>query len=68
MCCGEAFHGLEVQGVKGLILFGALLLPSAAPASQQGFGVGAWAICFHTIITILDLSKGIFFTFAGLDP
>jgi hypothetical protein len=25
-CCGEAFHGLGVQGVKGLILVGALFL------------------------------------------
>jgi hypothetical protein len=26
MCCGEAFHGLRVQGVEGLILVGALFL------------------------------------------
>jgi hypothetical protein len=32
-------HGLGVQGVKFLILLGALFLPSVAPASQQGFGV-----------------------------
>jgi hypothetical protein len=33
---GEAFYGLGVQGVKVLILLGALF-PSVAPASQQGF-------------------------------
>jgi hypothetical protein len=26
MCCGEAFPGLGVQGVEGLILVGALFL------------------------------------------
>jgi hypothetical protein len=36
MCCGEAFHGLGIQGVKGLILVGALLLPSVGPVSQWG--------------------------------
>jgi hypothetical protein len=35
--CGEAFHGLGVQGVEVLILLGALSPPSVAPASQQGF-------------------------------
>jgi hypothetical protein len=34
---GEAFHGLGVQGIKVLILLGALFLPSVAPASQQCF-------------------------------
>jgi hypothetical protein len=28
-----------------------------APVSQQGFGVGAQAICFSTIVIILDLSR-----------
>jgi hypothetical protein len=37
MCCGEAFHRLGVQGVKVLILLGALFLPSVAPTSQQNF-------------------------------
>jgi hypothetical protein len=32
----EAFYGLGVQGVKVLILLGALFSPSVAPASQQG--------------------------------
>jgi hypothetical protein len=36
---GEAFSGLGIEGVKVLILTGALFLPSVAPASQQGFGV-----------------------------
>jgi hypothetical protein len=36
---GEAFYRLGVQGVKVLILLGALFPPSVAPASQQGFGV-----------------------------
>jgi hypothetical protein len=35
--CGEALYGLWVQGVKVLILFGALFLPSVAPVSQQDF-------------------------------
>jgi hypothetical protein len=35
--CGEAFYRLAVQGIKILILFGALFPPSAAPASQQEF-------------------------------
>jgi hypothetical protein len=35
---------------------GVLLLPSVTPAIQQGFGVGAQAICFCSIVTILDLS------------
>jgi hypothetical protein len=35
--CGEASHGLGVQGVEVLILLGALFLPSVAPASQQDF-------------------------------
>jgi hypothetical protein len=35
--CGEAFYGLEVQGVENLILLGALFLPSVALAHQQGF-------------------------------
>jgi hypothetical protein len=39
MWLGEAFHGLEVQGVKVLILIAAFFLPSAAPASQRGSGV-----------------------------
>jgi hypothetical protein len=34
---GEAFYGLGVQDVEVLVLLGALFLPSAAPASQQGF-------------------------------
>jgi hypothetical protein len=34
----EAFYGLAVQGVKVFILLGALLLPSVALVSQQGFG------------------------------
>jgi hypothetical protein len=33
----EAFYGLGVQGVEVLMLFGALLLPSVAPVSQQNF-------------------------------
>jgi hypothetical protein len=33
----------------------ALLHPGMAPASQQGFGVGAQAICFCTVVAILDL-------------
>jgi hypothetical protein len=37
--CGEAFHGVGVQGVEVLILPCALFLPSVAPASQRGFGV-----------------------------
>jgi hypothetical protein len=37
--CGEAFHGLRVQGVEVLILLVAFFLPSVAPDSQQGFGV-----------------------------
>jgi hypothetical protein len=53
MCCGEAFHELEVQGVEGLILVGALFPPSMAPASQQGLGVGAQAVCFCTVVAIL---------------
>jgi hypothetical protein len=39
MCFGEAFHWLGVQGVEGLILDGALFLPSVASKSQGGFGV-----------------------------
>jgi hypothetical protein len=35
--CGEAFYGPGVQGVKVLILHGALFLPSVAPPSQQDF-------------------------------
>jgi hypothetical protein len=34
---GEDIHGLGVQGVKVLILLGALFPQSVAPASQQGF-------------------------------
>jgi hypothetical protein len=34
---GEDLYGLEVQGVKVLILLGAFFLPSVAPASQQDF-------------------------------
>jgi hypothetical protein len=33
----EGLYGLGIQGVKVLILFGALFLPSVAPASQQDF-------------------------------
>jgi hypothetical protein len=39
MCCGEAFHGLGVQSVEGLILVGALFPASVAPVSQGGYGV-----------------------------
>jgi hypothetical protein len=39
ICHGEAFHGLGVQGVKILILTGALFPPNVVPASQQDFGV-----------------------------
>jgi hypothetical protein len=38
-CCKDVFHGLGIQGVKSLILVGALFLPSVAPTSQEGFGV-----------------------------
>jgi hypothetical protein len=38
-CFGEAFHRLGVQGVDGLILLGALLLPKVSPASRGRFGV-----------------------------
>jgi hypothetical protein len=34
---GEAFHGLGVQAAKVLMFFGALFLPSVAPAFQQCF-------------------------------
>jgi hypothetical protein len=34
---GEAFYGLGVQGVKVLLLLGALFPPSVAPASQEDF-------------------------------
>jgi hypothetical protein len=34
---GEALYGLGVQSAAVLILFGALFLPSVAPASQQDF-------------------------------
>jgi hypothetical protein len=34
---GEALYRLRAQSVKGFILFGALFLPSVAPASQQDF-------------------------------
>jgi hypothetical protein len=37
MWCGEALYTLGVPGVKVFILFGALFLPSVAPASQQDF-------------------------------
>jgi hypothetical protein len=37
MWLGEALYRLGVQGVKVLILFGVLFLPSVAPASQQDF-------------------------------
>jgi hypothetical protein len=55
MCCGEAFHRLGVQGVKGLILVCALLPSSLAPASQLCFGVRAQAICFRTKLPSLIL-------------
>jgi hypothetical protein len=34
---GEALYELGAQGVKGLILLGAFLLPRVAPVSQQDF-------------------------------
>jgi hypothetical protein len=34
---GEALYRLGVQGIKVLILFGALFLPSVTPVSQQDF-------------------------------
>jgi hypothetical protein len=34
---GEALYGLGVQGVKVLILLGAVFLPSVAPVSQHDF-------------------------------
>jgi hypothetical protein len=36
---GEVFYRLGVQGVKVLILLGALFLPNVAPVFQQDFGV-----------------------------
>jgi hypothetical protein len=42
MFYGEAFHGVGAQGVKVLILLAALFL-------------GAHAVCFCALITILDL-------------
>jgi hypothetical protein len=39
MWYGEAFLRLGVQAVKGLILVGALFLPSVAPTSQGDFEV-----------------------------
>jgi hypothetical protein len=50
----DDFHWLGIHGVKDLILIGALLLPSVAPASQQGFGFRVQAICFCIIVTIFD--------------
>jgi hypothetical protein len=35
----EAFHMLGIQGIEGLILFGAIFLPSVAAMSQVDFGV-----------------------------
>jgi hypothetical protein len=35
----RTFHRLGVQGVKVLILFAVLFLPSVPPASQWGFEV-----------------------------
>jgi hypothetical protein len=39
MWFGEAFHGLDVQNIKVLIILAALFLPIVAPASQQHFSV-----------------------------
>jgi uncharacterized membrane protein YqaE (UPF0057 family) len=39
MWWGEVFYGIGAQGVKVLILLGALFLPSVAPVFQRGFGV-----------------------------
>jgi hypothetical protein len=68
MWCGEVFHGLGVQGVKVLILLGALFPPSMVPVSQQGFG--AHTFCFYALVTILDLwsllLKGFILTHAFL--
>jgi hypothetical protein len=57
MCYGEAFHGPGVQGVKGLILVGALFLPSVAPVSQGGFGVMELRLpaSIPSLVAILDL-------------
>jgi hypothetical protein len=52
---GEAFYGLGVQGFEVLILLCALFLPSVAPESQQSFLInGAYAVCFCTLVAILD--------------
>jgi hypothetical protein len=58
--CGEAFHGLGVQGVEVLILFGALFPPSVAPESQQAppFLIGRTFynfICNKTLNALLKL-------------
>jgi hypothetical protein len=39
MWYGKAFFRLEVQGVKVLVVLGALFPPCVAPVAQQGFGV-----------------------------
>jgi hypothetical protein len=63
MCCGEALHRLGTQGVKCLILVGALFLLSMTPTSQRVFGVKAQAICFCTIVTLLDISPVCFLNY-----
>jgi hypothetical protein len=37
MWCGEVFYGLDVQGVRVLLLVGNFIMPNVAPVSQQDF-------------------------------
>jgi hypothetical protein len=55
MWCGEALYRLGVQGVEVLILLGAFFLSSVAPSVSARFLIyRAHAICFCTLVTILD--------------
>jgi hypothetical protein len=52
---GEAFQGLEVQGVEVLIFLDALFPPSVAPASQQG--LESWSSCCLLLCPIHHLGS-----------
>jgi hypothetical protein len=58
--CGEAFHGLEVQGAEVSTLLCASPLPSVSPASQQGLWFMELALSasvFHSLFWISSVSN-----------
>jgi hypothetical protein len=55
MWCGEALHGLGVQGVRILILLGGFFSAKYGSSISARFLInGVHSVCFLPLVTILD--------------